>query len=289
VDRNQVNAIYDRYSGLPVQRWRTDLIGSIDRRCVDGIDFPGMPPEDLQRHLQGNSNEIALRGALAFREHCVRVLESNDYPLGKDSVLLDFGSGWGRIARAFMRDVPASNIFGLEPFDFILEARKANTFINFVQTSPLPPLPFRDGFATHIVTWSTFTHFNEDFFVQWLAEFARVLRPNGVCFITTLGISFLNNLQKARAAKAAGEEPHFWIDLILKRITADEVESAKQRIATGEFVWLASTQVARAEFAECFVTDAYVRRRFGDLFEVISYAADGELAQDCIALRRRPS
>lgn len=122
----EINKIYETYAPLTDQDWRSDLVRSVREPSIRGIAFPSFPSADLQRHLQGNSNEMAIRGALSFRDHCVSVLNANGAPLSKDSILIDFGTGWGRIARAFMRDVPAANIYAVEPFDFIVEARKAN-------------------------------------------------------------------------------------------------------------------------------------------------------------------
>jgi SAM-dependent methyltransferase len=283
----EMNKIYDFYVSRSDQEWRLALVKSITDESINGIRFPSFPAPDLQRHLQGSSNEIAIRGALAFREHCAQVLKANGTAFSHDSVLIDFGSGWGRIARAFMKDVPASNIYAVEPFDFIIEARKANNYISFVRSEPLPPLPFRDAFATHLVTWSTFSHFNKQFFDSWLTEFARILRPGGVCFITTLGVHFLEGLKDAHLPKTSGQPVHFWIDLILKRLPNEQIDSVIQEIRTGRFFWLPSDSVARSEFAECFVTDRYVLDNFSTLFEIIHYADEGQLAQDCLALRRR--
>jgi ubiquinone/menaquinone biosynthesis C-methylase UbiE len=287
MNEKKLNEIFEKYSILDDQNWRSDLVRSIAQSEVNGVAFPTFPSAELQRHLQGNSNEIAIRGALAFRQHCVGVL--NRQPgsaFSHNSTLLDFGTGWGRIARAFMKDVPAANIYAVEPFDFILEARKNNHYISFVKSSPLPPLPFRDGFATHLVTWSTFSHFNKTYFDAWINEFARVLRSGGICFITTLGVRFLQDLKKCHLQRQTGESVHFWLRLVLDRLSIDEIDSVIDKIREGDFYWLPSDVVARSEFAECFVTDRYFHLNFPHLFEVIDYADNGELAQDVIALRR---
>ncbi|QIO98811.1 class I SAM-dependent methyltransferase [Bradyrhizobium symbiodeficiens] len=287
MDNSEINKIYNKYFSLSDQAWRSALVKSVSTPLIDDIQFPLFPSTELQRHLQGNSNEIAIRGALAFREHCVRVLHANQKPFSSASILIDFGTGWGRIARAFMKDLPAANIFAVEPFDFILEARKANSYISFVKSDPRPPLPFRDGFATHIVTWSTFSHFNKEYFDSWIIELARVLRAGGICFITTLGVKFLEDLKAAHLRKLANEEVHFWIELILRRLPYPEIDNVIAEIKSGKFVWLPSDAVARSEFAECFVTDKYLSSNFSDMFEVIDYSCEGQLAQDCIALRKR--
>jgi len=282
-----VNVIYEKYSQLSVQQWRTDLVKSVVDSTVNDMEFPTFPSAQLQTHLQGSANEIAIRGALAFREFCVRVANDAGTPFSVDSTLLDFGTGWGRIARAFMRDVPASKIFAVEPFDFILEARRSNLYINFVKSDPLPPLPFHSGAFTHLVTWSTFAHFNKEFFDTWIREFSRVVLPGGLCFISVLGLSFLNKLKEEINKKQQGLAVHSWIDLIISRIEDHDVDALESRARDGEFVWLPSTQVARPEFAECFVTSAYFELNFGDLFEVIYETTTDELAEDCIVLRRR--
>jgi hypothetical protein len=282
-----VNVIYEKYSRLGVQQWRTDLVKSVSQSTVDGVAFPTFPAAELQRQLQGSSNETSIRGALAFREFCIRIASEAGAPFSDLTTLLDFGTGWGRIARAFMRDVPASRIFAVEPFDFILDARRTNVYINIVKTDPLPPLPFRGGAFTHLVTYSTFTHFNKEFFDTWLIEFARIMQPGGLCFVTVLGVSFLQRLKNEIKRKQAGDEVHFWTDLIISRIEHHDVEPILRRTRDGEFVWLPTGQAARQEWAECFVTRTYFELNFGDLFEVIYETTTDELAQDCVVLRRR--
>jgi len=230
---------------------------------------------------------MAIRGALGFRDFCVRIAESSGLPLSVQSMLLDFGTGWGRIARAFMRDVPASRIFAVEPFDFILEARRSNPYINFVKSNPLPPLPFSSGTFSHLVTWSTFTHFNQKYFDAWINEFARVTRKGGLCFISILGKSFLRGLEVDIKRKEEGLDVHFWKDLIIKRIKSGDVKEILSSALDGDFVWLPSVQVARQEFAECFVTGAYFERNFAGSFDVVYETSENELAQDCIVLRRK--
>jgi hypothetical protein len=282
-----LNQIYSKYSKQGIHKWREDLIRSINDRLVDGVEFPSFPAADLQKHIQGNPNEVAIRGALEFRRFCQEAFERHNHPRADSSILLDFGTGWGRIARAFMRDLPADNIYAVEPFDFIIEARRHNPFINFIQSSPLPLLPFSTGFFSHIASYSIFTHFNKEYFDAWLWEFARLLPRGGMSIITTLGVHFLLSLKDSAAAVKRGEEVHFWVKLILDRIDSSSIDSLVERVQSGEFVWIPSDKGARKEFAECFVSDEYFRKSFPSTFEVVDYASRGELAQDCIVPKRR--
>jgi hypothetical protein len=191
------------------------------------------------------------------------------------------------MARAFMADVPAARIYGLEPYAPVVTARQTNTYINLIQIEPLPPLSLRNNFASYVVCFSVFTHFNEHFFNSWIRDLHRVLALGGVACLTTLGIRFLAVLDKAIDRKSAGEKLHLWIDLILERMPRGKIAEIRDRITNGELYFLPSDKVARAEFAECFTTDMYIRKQYSNLFDVIAYSNDGELAQDCIVLRKK--
>jgi ubiquinone/menaquinone biosynthesis C-methylase UbiE len=286
MDDSRVNNIYETYAKKGYQAWRQDLVRSVHDEDSQ-TDFPTFPSADLQRHIQGNANETAIRGALAFRDYCSSTAAALSVPIDRTSILLDFGTGWGRIARAFMADVPASRIYAVEPFDYIIDARRHNPYVSFIKSEPLPPLPLRNNLASHIVSWSIFSHFNKEYFDKWLQELGRVLQPGGLCVISTLGVHFLHQLEEAREVKRSGGEIHFWLDLILQRIGDRPIEEIVDTIKSGQLFWLPSSQVARAEFAECFVTEKYIARHHAKLFEVVSYASNGELAQDCIVLKKK--
>jgi len=283
---NDIDAFYKRYAGGHGINWDADLLASIKNPNLNDLNWPTLPPASVQQGLQGSDGAIAIGEALAFRRYVNRTLGQHNHTFCQESRLLDFGSGWGRIARAFMADLPASRIYGLEPFEHVLTSRMHNHFINFIRIDPLPPLPLRSNFATHLVCFSVFTHFNWEFFDAWIREIHRVMQPGGMVFLTTLGMRFLEMLRRNMERKQRGEKLHFWTELLLDRVDDQRLTEIGNRITAGEYYFLPSSRVARAEFAECFVTDRFFQKQYEGLFDVVAYSKDGELAQDCVALRK---
>ena len=95
--------------------WLRALLAAMQSLEVEGVPFPTMPEEETQRVIQGNSQEIAVRGSMAFYQFVRDVARKYDRPVTTSTRLLDFGSGWGRMVRPFMRDMDLKNIFAAEP------------------------------------------------------------------------------------------------------------------------------------------------------------------------------
>jgi len=108
--------------------------------------MPGFPTENVQRHFTSRSREEALDEAFKFfrlvKEACGRY----DEPLRGETRLLDFGVGWGRIVRTFMKDVAGSNIFGVDVNDHILSVcRELVPWGTYLRCRHGERLAFEDG------------------------------------------------------------------------------------------------------------------------------------------------
>lgn len=284
---DKIDAIHNFYKDRPVSEWRSDLVKSVTEAQVRGFSFPSFPDPELQRHLQGAPNELAIRGALHFREKCLEIAAQCGRPPKEGDALIDFGAGWGRICRAFMRDFAASRIYAVEPYDFIIEARKHNAMINFVKSDPHPPLLFKDGFADFLVSYSIFTHLTEARLREWIVEFARVVKPGGLVFLTILGTHFLKGMIDAHHALEKGETVDFWRKLIAERLPRNDIPAVIDKIEKGGFFFLPDPRANTSDYAEAFVTARWFEANAAHLFDVVGYIADGSTAQDIIALRRR--
>jgi SAM-dependent methyltransferase len=104
---------------------------------------------------------------------------------GQCGPVLDWGIGCGRIARFF--DLGAPKLYGVD-IDAVNIAwcKKHLRWVETVQTSTNPPLPFADGMFELVYGHSVMTHLSEADQLAWLAELARVTRPGGYCLLTVL-------------------------------------------------------------------------------------------------------
>jgi SAM-dependent methyltransferase len=163
---------------------------------------PGLPPEDMQRNWTGSTGEATLREALNVYQLIATMAEQHGRGISKDTAVLDFGCGWGRIIRFFLRDVRHDNLYGIDCYSEAIDAaRLANRWCTFELTNPLPPSRFDDKFFDIIYLYSVFSHLSEEAHLEWLAEFHRILKPGGLVIATTWRREFILECAELRKQK----------------------------------------------------------------------------------------
>jgi 2-polyprenyl-3-methyl-5-hydroxy-6-metoxy-1,4-benzoquinol methylase len=180
-------------------------------RVVDVADAaPPNPPEALQLQFVGLSFQAAYAEADAF----VTAVEQELGPLGhlglKDSRVLDFGSGWGRISRVLLTQVAPERLFAAD-VDRDMTALVNSTLpgINAMTVSSLPPTVLADASMDVVLAFSVFSHLSEAAHIAWARELGRLVRPGGVVAITVLGEDFIDLVAGAQSAQAAGSADAF--------------------------------------------------------------------------------
>jgi ubiquinone/menaquinone biosynthesis C-methylase UbiE len=133
--------------------------------------------------------------------------------------LLDFGGATGRVARHCyaqenMGDVIVCDV-NINNVDWVIENLPSG--VSAFKNSALPTLPISDSYFDIITAFSVFTHMGE-YELAWLYELKRVLKPDGVLYITvqnddtwnvlpTTGMySFLMESEEFRNTYAANRE-----------------------------------------------------------------------------------
>jgi len=116
-----------------------------------------------------------------------RLYEDQAGPLVPSNRILDFGCGWGRVTRFFLRDVAPENLVGIDVDAEVIRAcRETNPWARFEQCETFPPTPFDSGSFDLVYAYSVFSHLSEEAHSRWLGEFERILKPGGVLIVTTL-------------------------------------------------------------------------------------------------------
>jgi SAM-dependent methyltransferase len=232
-----------------------------ERVEVDGRLLPPPPDAQLQINTVGNSGPGAMDEAWAFATECLARFRAS--PLFKDEhkTLLDFGTGWARIARCFLRDVRAENIIGVDVSPELVAVCQANfPGPRFLCCDPMPPLPLGDASVDFVVGYSVFSHLSEAACRAWMAEFARVLKPGGMVALTTRGRWFFDYA-------ASLTDPSDYVQSLSKMFP--DFSEAKARYDRGEFVHSNMAGVTGGGvldgsfYGETFIPERFARETLG--------------------------
>lgn len=110
----------------------------------------------------------------------------------KNKRILDWGCGPGRIIRHLPQVIGnGCEFYGTDYNKNSIEWCSENLpGIAFNNNSLAANLPYEDNFFDVIYGLSIFTHLSEQMHYDWHKELHRVLKPNGIMFLTTQGDNF---------------------------------------------------------------------------------------------------
>lgn len=284
-------------AGLRGAREAREVFASVDddtwlwmhtegRRQVDELRraLPDVPSDEIQRKWTGAAGDENLRAGFRlyafFRDLGQRYLGR----LGEgERALLDFGCGWGRITRFFLKDLPAERIVGVDRVEAVLEhARATLPGVRFAACGARPPMPLADASVDLAFANSVFSHLGEELQLAWLDELARCLRPGGVLVLTTWGRRYLEELPALRASgkvHAGGAAAFLETEEWLARYDRGELCHAPVG-AAGLF--------EGGEYGETAIPRAYAEARWPAALELLEHRTDALLGlQDAFVVRRR--
>ncbi len=260
----------------PLDEWFETICRSYSHppTVVDGLLLPGFPPDNLQANTTGQTGVATLKEAFVFYQDCVETFASLGAAIQYEHTLLDFGMGWGRIARFFLRDLPLANIHGLDVMDEFVEICR-NTFrsTNFHATPPFPPSPLEAGTYNYIVGYSVFSHLSERACAEWMQEFHRLLAPGGMVALTTRGRPFLYFCESMKGQGHTG-----YLGALSSMF--DDFNAARSSYDRGEFVHSNREGVSgggamTTEFyGETFIPRAYAARAYSHGFVLERFQFD---------------
>lgn len=242
-----------------------------------------LPPDELiERVVSGFANEHAEEHRAAFLRTGRRSLEDLERALAAvgDSLsaherILEFGCGCGRIMR-WMESLAAGRaLVGTDIDSRAIEWASANLpFAGFDVNDGLPPTRYRDGEFDLILNHSVFTHLDEQYQDQWLAELQRITCAEGLLVLNVHGEhAFAVTEQRLEAGSRQRSE---W-RAVLER-------EGILFIADDAFVGSAFPDF----YHSAFHAPWYVFEHWSRWFDVLAYLPQSSLGfQDQVVLRRR--
>jgi SAM-dependent methyltransferase len=250
--------------------------------------LPGLPSEAVQLQFNGKTGDAVLQEGFASYQLFKDLYERHVRLIADAGSILDFGCGWGRIIRFFMRDVDPSRLWGADPMQEMIEiCRAQNKWCNFTRIDTSPPTRFEDTTFDFIYSFSVFSHLSEEMQDRWLGELQRILKPDGLLVVTTRGREFIEHCAALRKLKDLDSLPKG------QRISAgaflDTAECLRsydqgkycytQLVHEGEWSYWGDTAIPRQ-----YVLDWWTR-----YFSYVDYIDDRmRCSQNVIVMRKTP-
>ncbi len=271
---------------LDDEAWLSLLINSIKQPMQQGVQMPSFPDDALQLMMVGATAEYALRGAFLFWQQVKAYYQQHGTSRIENSTVLDFGSGWGRFMRFFIKDVPPEQLIGVDVDAEFIELSK--TLLPGARFQVVPPLPPCD-LATHsidlIYAFSVFSHLSETAHLAWIQEFARLLKPGGMIIATTQRKGFLDFCESLRQEKVL--ESYWHIALSQSFL---DINAAKQQYENGEFLYSATGGGGprdAAFYGEAVVSPIYIQRHWSRCYEMIAFIDDETICPQAIIVAKK--
>jgi SAM-dependent methyltransferase len=170
--------------------------------------LPSLPDEAIQLQYTGSKGEPVLREGFRAYVLCKALYETHVGPLARCGQILDFGCGWGRIIRFFLKDVEPAKLVGIDPVKEMIEfCMSSNKWCRFELVDRRPPTRFPDKTFDLIYGYSVFSHLSEQVHEDWLVELHRILRPGGLLVLTTMSREFIVHCDALRKDKRLNTYP----------------------------------------------------------------------------------
>ena len=154
--------------------------------------LPKMADDDVQKSWTGASGISLLQQSLDFvRTAAFGYAEITGRGF-KEAKILDFGVGYGRLARLFYYFVAEDMLYGVDPWDKSLEiCFRDGLTKNLYQSDWLPnDLPFENVRFHFIYAFSVFTHLSKRATLQSINTLTNYLSKDGVLLITIRPVEY---------------------------------------------------------------------------------------------------
>jgi SAM-dependent methyltransferase len=286
---NAAMAVYEAFHGVSDEEWYRILQRSVTEPSVDGVRLPGFPAEEVQRSVVGSANEHALRDGFLLYQEIKSYAGARGIAFDRSTRLLDFGCGWGRHYRFFLKDVPPQNLLGIDCDASFIEICKQTIPMGcFRLTSPYPPAGLAEASFDIIYAYSVFSHLNEAIGLAWIEELTRALKPGGLIVVTTHARSLVEACETYRRNPEL--QTSAWHRTLARKGFRD-VEAALASYERGDFLYAATGGggVRTADiYGEAVLSRSYVTRMWTRELQLVDFVDDPQRLPQVLIVLRRP-
>jgi SAM-dependent methyltransferase len=276
---------FARFSDLSDDEWLTILVRSVNQSVIDGVRMPGFPDEVIQTNFVGSSGAHALQEAFNFFSIVKKYGVQLGHAVQADTRVLDFGCGWGRILRFFLKDCEPRNLYGVDVDpDVLATCRTTMDYCHFTAVDPLPPTSFADESFDLVTAYSVFSHLAEHASLAWVKEFARLLAPRGILLVTTEGRDFIELCRSMRGKLHEFGWHHGLANSFI------DTDAANRAYDAGEYLYspTGGGDYRPPDFyGEALIPEGYIRSRWTEFLRVADFVDDRSvLPQALIVLQK---
>jgi len=236
--------------------------------------LPAMPEERIQLNFTGRCGKDALYEGFSAYQFFKQIAEKHSKKVLDQKAILDFGCGWGRIIRFFLKDLEPSQIYGADCYKEMIDVcKKQNLNCQFDAIDPMPPTKYQDDMFDVIYLYSVFSHLSEDAHMAWLKEFHRILKPGGVFIATTRPVEFIEYCLNLAKKKEVDE----WA--LGSVIAFSDPAKSVRDYYEGKFVHSPTGGggvLDKSFFGESCIPEYYVRNTWNRYFPEIEYIPASE-------------
>ncbi|MCC3571021.1 MAG: class I SAM-dependent methyltransferase [Microcoleus sp. PH2017_40_RAT_O_B] len=270
---------------LSDREWFEVLVKSIDNPVINGIEMPTFPPDEMQKNYVGSSGESALKEAFKFYSEVKHYAVNLGRSLTPESRILDFGCGWGRYIRFFLKDVVPENLYGIDVDPEMVDiCQKTVRYGKYSTVKPQPPAGFADNTFDVIYAYSVFSHLSETVHIKWVEEFSKILKPGGILVATTQSRNFIEFCRSLR-----GQTHSFgWYNALANSFI--DTEATLTDYDEGKFLYSptggGSTRDA-SFYGEAIISPAYVNREWTKYLNFHDFVDDPQRCNQAIIFMQK--
>jgi SAM-dependent methyltransferase len=260
-------------------------------RISHGIPMPGVPTDAEQITFTGMCGRENLQQAFSFYQY---VRGSTGVSRLEDPKILDFGGGWGRIARLWLRETEARNITVADTMAFAIDClKKTGAPFRIIHNPPMPPLPGAQPASFDVIyAYSVFSHLSETYSRLWIDHHLTLLRPGGYFVFTTRGDRFMLDLAGIKAAagtKVGGAHEEAGVNEYLEQLRRlPEPDLIRERYRAGRFQFFPLQHSHHVEecAGETIIPEGWLRANYGSC--VVSFTQDVPDVDQSVVMLRKP-